>query len=476
MDNLSLLSDFYALTMMQGHFYQKKQETAVFEIFFRQSSTFNYAIAAGLEEAIKFVQNIKFGPDEIKYLRNLKVFSEDFLDYLSSFKFKGNIRAVPEGTVIFPGEPIFVVEADIKEAMYIEAGVLNIINHQTLIATKASRICLTAGDKPVIEFGLRRAQGPDAGIYGTRSAIIGGCQGTSNVLAGQKWDIPVKGTHSHGWVLSFPSELEAFRAYAKAFPDSCLLLVDTYDTLKSGVPNAIKVFDELKRKGHKPLGIRLDSGDLAYLSVTARKMLDEAGHKDAKIFASGDLDENVILHLNAQGACIDMYGIGTKLITSQDNPSLGGVYKIVATKSDGKITPKMKLSDSFEKITFPGIKELYRIYNKSNGYAEADLIALQGEIIPKPLTIIHPIERWKTTTFEDYDLRSLLADVMIDGKVVYDFPKLQDIAKYCKQELNTFWPEYKRISNPHIYKVDLSDALYELKQELIQQIKSKKSY
>lgn len=475
MENLSLLADYYALTMMQGHFYQKKQDKAVFELFFRQSSTFNYAIAAGLEEAIKFITNIKFGPDEIKYLRSLNTFSEDFLDYLSSFKFKGNIRAVPEGTVIFPGEPILVVEADIKEAMYIEAGILNIINHQTLIATKASRICWTAGDKPVIEFGLRRAQGPDAGVYGARSAIIGGCQATSNVLSGFKWDIALKGTHSHGWVLSFPSELDAFRAYAKAFPDSCLLLVDTYDTLKSGVPNAIKVFDELKSQGHKPLGIRLDSGDLAYLSIMARKMLDEAGHKDAKIFASGDLDENVILHLNAQGACIDFYGLGTRLITSQDNPSLGGVYKIVAMESNGQYYPKMKMSDSLEKITNPGVKELYRIYNKSNGYAEADLIALKGEHIPKPLTIIHPIERWKTTTFEDYELRSLLVDVMKDGEVVYEFPKLQDIANYCKQELNTFWPEYKRIGNPHIYKVDLSDELYELKQQLISQLRASQS-
>ncbi|HEY8444009.1 MAG TPA: nicotinate phosphoribosyltransferase [Clostridia bacterium] len=474
MENLSLLADYYALTMMQGLFYQGRREKAVFEVFFRQSSIFNYAIAAGLEAAIDFVKNIKFGPEEIEYLRGLNAFSEDFLEYLSNFKFRGNIRAVPEGTVIFPGEPIFVVEADIKEAMYIEAGILNIINHQTLIATKASRICWTAGDKPVIEFGLRRAQGPDAGIYGARSAIIGGCLGTSNVLSGFKWDIPLKGTHSHGWVLSFPSELDAFRAYAEAFPDSCLLLVDTYDTLKSGVPNAIKVFDELKAKGHKPLGIRLDSGDLAYLSKTARRMLDEAGHTDAKIFASGDLDENVILHLNAQGACIDFYGIGTKLITSQDNPSLGGVYKVVAIEKDGQWMPKMKMSDSLEKITNPGIKELYRIYNKSNGYAEADLIALKGEYIPKPLTIIHPIERWKTMTFEDYELRKLLVDIMKDGEVVYDFPKLEDIAKYSKQELATFWPEYKRISNPHIYKVDLSDGLYELKQKMINELRQLK--
>ena len=471
MRNLTMLSDFYALTMMQGHFSRQKQENGVFEVFFRQSSTFNYAIAAGLEEAINFVKNIKFRHEDIAYLRGLNSFTDDFLDYLSDFKFRGNIRAVPEGTVIFPGEPIVTVDADIKEAMYIEAGLLNIINHQTLIATKASRICWTAGGKPVIEFGLRRAQGPDAGIFGARSAIIGGCVGTSNVYAGQKWNIPVKGTHSHGWVLSFSSELEAFRAYAKMFPDTCLLLVDTYDTLKSGVPNAIKVFDELKAQGHKPLGIRLDSGDLAYLSKTARQLLDKAGHKDVKIFASGDIDENVILHLNAQGACIDMYGIGTKLITSQDNPSLGGVYKISVLKTDGKIVPKMKLSDSLEKITNPGIKELYRIYNKSNGYAEADLIALEGEKLSKPLTITHPIERWKTVIFEDYEIKNLLIDIIKDGEVVYKFPKLKEIAKYCKKDLDTFWPEYKRIGNPHIYKVDLSDQLYELKHSLIKQVR-----
>ncbi len=474
MRNLTMLSDFYALTMMQGHFSAPKQENGVFEVFFRQSSTFNYAIAAGLEEAINFVKNIKFSHADIQYLRGLNAFTDDFLDYLAKFKFSGTIRAVPEGTVIFPGEPILTVDADIKEAMYIEAGILNIINHQTLIATKASRICWTAGNKPVIEFGLRRAQGPDAGIYGAKSAIIGGCAGTSNVYAGQKWNIPVKGTHSHGWVLSFPSELDAFRAYAKMFPNTCLLLVDTYDTLKSGVPNAIKVFDELKAHGYKPMGIRLDSGDLAYLSIKAREMLDEAGHADAKIFASGDLDENVILHLNAQGACIDMYGIGTKLITSQDNPSLGGVYKISALKIDGEVIPKMKLSDSLEKITNPGIKQLYRIYNKSNGYAEADLITLEDEKIPKPLTITHPVERWKTITFEDFEIKQLLIDIIKDGEVVYKFPKLQDIAKFSKDDLNTFWPEYKRIGNPHIYKVDLSDELYELKQSLIKQVRNKK--
>ncbi|HEY8389449.1 MAG TPA: nicotinate phosphoribosyltransferase [Clostridia bacterium] len=474
MRDLTMLSDFYALTMMQGHFSASKQENAVFEVFFRQSSTFNYAIAAGLEEAVDFVKNIKFTKEDIQYLRSLNAFTDDFLDYLSNFRFKGSIRAVPEGTVIFPGEPIMTVDADIKEAMYIEAGILNIINHQTLIATKASRICWTAGGKPVIEFGLRRAQGPDAGIYGTKSAIIGGCVGTSNVYAGKRWNIPVRGTHSHGWVLSFPSELDAFRAYAKIFPDSCLLLVDTYDTLKSGVPNAIKVFDELRAQGHEPVGIRLDSGDLAYLSKKAREMLDNAGYEKAKIFASGDLDENVILHLNAQGACIDMYGIGTKLITSSDHPSLGGVYKIAATKANGKVEPKMKVSDSLEKITNPGIKELYRIYNKSNGYAEADLIALKGEKFGKPLTITHPIERWKSVTFEDYEMRKLLVDIMIDGEVVYKFPTLQEIAEYSKKDFDTFWPEYKRIGNPEIYKVDLSDELYELKQSMIKKIKEKK--
>lgn len=466
-----MLADYYALTMMQGHFSKENRQEGVFEVFFRPSETINYGIAAGLEEVVDFITKIKFMSSDIDYLNNLSAFTDDFLDYLKTFKFSGNIRAVPEGTVIFPGEPILTIDADMKEALYIEAGLLNIINHQTLIATKASRIVWTAQNKPVIEFGLRRAQGPDAGIYGARSAIIGGCVGTSNVYTGKRWNVPVKGTHSHSWVLSFPSEIEAFRAYAQTFPNACLLLVDTYDTLKSGIPNAIKIFDELKSKGYKPMGIRLDSGDLAYLSKTARDMLDKAGHNDAKIFASGDLDENVILHLNSQGACIDMYGIGTKLITSQDHPSLGGVYKITGVREGGKFEPKMKISDSQEKITNPGEKDLYRIYNKSNGYAEADLIALKGENISAPLTITHPVERWKSVTFEDFVLKNLLVDVMKDGNIMYDFPKLKDIAEYSRNDQNTFWPEYRRIINPHIYKVDLSDSLYELKQKLIKQFK-----
>lgn len=472
MRNLTMLTDFYQLTMMQGYFNQGEQKRrAVFDMFFRPLNTTNFGVAAGLETALSYIQNLKFSASDIKYLRGLGCFTEPFLEYLSNFRFTGDIRAVPEGSVIFPGEPIISVNAPILEAQFVETALLNIISHQTLIATKAARIVLTAGDKPVVEFGARRAQGPDAGIYGARSAIIGGCVGTSNVFAGERWGLSVKGTHSHSWVLSFDTELEAFRAYAKDFPENCLLLVDSYNTLKSGVPNAITVFDELKSKGYTPLGIRLDSGDLAYLSKTARKMLDDAGHSDAKIFASGDIDEDLILHLNAQDAAIDIYGVGNKLITSDKQPSLGGVYKIAAIEEGGVMKPKMKLSDSVQKMTNPGEKEVFRLYDKSNGKAIADLIALKGEEIGKPLVLTHPTERWKQMTLDDYDCKKILIPVVVGGDVVYKTPELYKIADHCKHELDTFWPEYKRIINPHIYKVNLSDGLYDLKQKLLREKK-----
>ena len=370
--------------------------------------------------------------------------------------------------MVFPGEPILVVKAPLIEAQLIETTLLNIISHQTLIATKASRIVQAAGDKKVVEFGLRRAQGPDAGIYGARASIIGGCVGTSNVLAGQMFRIDVKGTHSHSWVMSYPSELEAFEAFARIYPDNCLLLVDTFDTLKSGVPNAIKVFRKLRAAGHKPVGIRLDSGDLAYLSKKARVMLDEAGFSDAIIFASNDIDENLIMQLRMQGAQIDVYGVGTKLITSHDMPSLGGVYKLAEIERDGVRYPRMKFSDSTEKITNPGFKTIYRIYEKGSGKAFADLIALRDEPpLQKPLTLTHAIDRWKQTTFADYDARELHKQIFSRGKCVYKCPDLQTSVRFSAEELRRFWDEYKRLSNPHIYKVDLSDKLYELKLTLL---------
>ena len=420
-----------------------------------------------MQQAIEYIQNLHFDKEDIEYLRAQKVFSEEFLDYLSSFKFTGDIYAVKEGEPVFPMEPILVVKAPLIQAQFIETALLNIINHQTLIATKASRINHVAGEGKVIEFGLRRAQGPDAGIYGSRASIIGGCGSTSNVLSAQMFDIPARGTHAHSWVLSFPTEIDAFRAFAEIYPDSCLLLVDTYDTIKSGVPNAITVFKELREKGHKPVGIRLDSGDLAYLSKKARKMLDDAGFEDAIIFVSNDIDEYLISSLNAQGAKIDKYGIGTKLITSEDMPSLGGVYKLAQIERNGESIPRIKLSNSIEKITNPGFKTVYRIYDKETKKAIADMIALVGEEIPKPLTLTHDTERWKQITLEDYEIKELLVPIFKNGELVYDIPSLKESAEYCKQSLALFEEENKRITNPHIHKVDLSEGLYALKQSML---------
>ena len=469
MRNLSLLTDLYELTMMYGYVKSgMDKRISVFDIFFRPMSDMSYAVSCGLEQAIDYVTNMHFEDEDIEYLRGLNLFDEDFLQRLKDYKFSGDIYAIPEGTVVFPNEPLMTVKTTLFEAQLIETALLNIINHQTLIATKATRITYAAQGKPVMEFGLRRAQGPDAGIYGARAAMIGGCCGTSNVLAGEMFHVPVLGTHAHSWVMSFPDELTAFRAYAELYPDACTLLVDTYDTLKSGVPNAIKVFKELRAKGHKPAGIRIDSGDLAYLTRKARKMLDEAGFEDAKICVSGDIDENVLTSLALQEACIDSYGIGTKLITSHSHPSLGGVYKLSAIEDEsGNLVPKMKVSDTAEKITNPGFKTVLRIY--VDGRAAADLIALREEQFDstKPLTLFHPVETWKKTTFTDYTIKDITVKIIDSGKVVYDFPDVKDIIKYAKESFDEFWAEYKRLINPHIYKVDLSDKLYELKKQLL---------
>lgn len=475
--NLTLLTDLYQLTMMEGYLRQgRKDETAIFDIFFRQNGIITYSLAVGLEQAVNYIMNLNFGKEEIDYLKSLNTFSDDFLKYLSEFKFTGSVYAVPEGTVVFPGEPILTVQAPIIEAQLIETALLNIINHQTLIASKAAKICYAAKGDAILEFGLRRAQGPDAGIYGARAAVIGGCNSTSNVLAGKMFDIPVSGTHAHSWVMNFPDEFTAFMNYAEVYPDNALLLVDTYDTLKSGVPNAIKCFDELVKRGHKPKGIRLDSGDLAYLSKKARQMLDDAGYPEAKICASGDLDEKSINSLKNQGAKIDIWGVGTRLITSSDMPALGGVYKLAAVIEDGKVIPKIKISDNSEKITNPGFKNVYRIYNATTGKAEADLIYLRDEEKideSKPLTVTHPTERWKTTTFNNYKLRSLLVPIIEEGKLVYNMPSLKEIKKYASTELASLWDEYKRLDNPHLYKVDLSDKLYELKTTMLKKIRNK---
>lgn len=466
-NNLTLLTDLYQLTMMNGyHLCGLDKRTAVFDVFYRGSGGYSYAIAAGLEQAIDYIQNLHFDESDVAYLRSLNIFGEEFLSALKDFEFTGDIKAVPEGTMIFPYEPILTVTAPLWEAQLVETALLTFINHQTLIATKAARLNECTKNK-ISEFGLRRAQGPDAGIYGARAACIGGCRTTSNVVAGKLFGIPITGTHSHSWVMSFDSELEAFEKYAEIYPDNCLLLVDTYDTLKSGVPNAIKVFDKLKAQGHKPVGIRLDSGDLAYLSRKARVMLDEAGHKDCLIFATNDLDEDILLALNSQDAKIDVYGIGTKLITSYNNASLGGVYKLCALEENGELVPKIKVSNSHEKTTNPGVKKIVRIFK--DGMAQADLICLADEQFDtsEPLTIFHPTQTWKKTTYTDYEVKELMVPIFEKGKLVYKKPALNDICKSEDECVASFFPEYRRVVNTQEYKVDLSQKLWDLKHSLL---------
>ena len=471
MRNLTLLTDLYQLTMGQGYFNEGKHEQrAVFDVFFRPNRLITYSVAAGMEQAAQYLENLHFDESDIAYLRSLEMFSEEYLSYLAKLRFTGDVRAVREGEIVFPYEPIVTVSAPMLEAQLVETALLTFINHQTLLASKAAKICAAAGGG-VMEFGLRRAQGADAGVYGARAAMIGGCVGTSNVYAGKLFHVPVSGTMAHSWVMNFPSEVEAFRAYAECFPDNCLLLVDTYDTLRSGVPNAITVFRELREKGYEPKGIRLDSGDLAYLSKKAREMLDEAGFENAIICASGDLDETLIRSLKEQGARIDTWGVGTKLITSADMPALGGVYKLAAVYENGKEIPKIKLSDTTEKITNPGVKEVLRIYDAATDKAIADYIVRAGERVDtsKPLTIFHPVDTWKRMTIENFRVRDLREDLFRGGKRVAPERTLAEIAAYRKSEMSRFWEEYLRQDMPHIYKVDLSDALYGLKQELVEE-------
>lgn len=475
--NLTMLTDLYELTMMYGYFkHGMKDKEVVFDLFFRKSAGESvYGIAAGLEQIINYIENIHFSDEDIEYFRSLNLFDEDFLSMLKTIKFTGELYAMKEGEIAFSGEPLIRVKAPIIQAQLVETAMLNIVNHQTLIATKASRVVYAAQGDGILEFGLRRAQGPDAGIYGARAAIIGGCIGTSNVLTGQMFDIAVKGTHAHSWVMTFPTELDSFRAYADIFPDSCLLLVDTYDTLRSGVPNAIKVFKELRAKGYKPVGIRLDSGDLAYLSKKARIMLDDAGFEDAKIFASNDLDEYLIWDLKAQGAKIDVWGVGTSLITSRDNPALGGVYKLVSEfDKDGNEVPKIKISENPAKITTPGYKKVFRLYDKENNMAIADYITLDYETVDesKPLTIFDPNATWKKMTLTNFYAKELLHPVFVEGKCVYQKPSLTEIQAYAKQGINSLWNEFKRLSNPHVYKVDFSQKLYDTKEKLLSEMQN----
>ncbi|MFQ7701588.1 MAG: nicotinate phosphoribosyltransferase [Christensenellaceae bacterium] len=475
MRNLTLLTDLYEITMAYGFYKHKKhEEEAVFDIFFRQNKLITYSLAAGLQQAMDYLLNWHFSAEDMDYLRSLKLFEEGFLRYLEKMRFTGDVYAVREGEPVFPGEPILTVKAPLIQAQFAETALLNIINHQTLIATKASKICRAAGEGAVMEFGLRRAQGPDAGIYGARAAVIGGCSSTSNVIAGQLFGIPVSGTMAHSWIMDFDSEYEAFKAYADSYPDNCLLLVDTYDTLRSGVPNAIKVFKELAAAGHRPRGIRLDSGDFAYLSKKARKMLDAAGFPDAIICASGDLDEYSMTSLMQQGAKIDLWGVGTKLITSQEMPALGGVYKLAAVvREDGTMIPKIKLSDNAAKITNPSFKNLFRLYDRESGMAIADLITMREEAVEedRPLTIFHPLETWKRTTVKNFRAEPLLHTIVKRGKLVYEFPELMEVQAFSKAELSKFWEEYLRLDMPELYKVDLSEKLHALKSKMLDEIR-----
>ena len=476
-----LLTDLYELTMMQGYYKGGQENIAVFDAFYRKNPCGNgYAVACGLEQIIQYIKDLHFSYEDIDYLRSLGIFEEDFLQYLAGFHFTGDIYAIPEGTVIFPYEPVIKIIAPMPQAQLIEPALLNMMNHQSLIATKASRVCKAADGDGVMEFGLRRAQGPDAGTFGARAAVIGGCVGTSNVVAGKKFGIPVMGTHAHSWIMSFKDEYSAFKFYADMYPNACILLVDTYDTLTSGVPNAIRVFKEMREAGVKSTkyGIRLDSGDLAYLSKKARAMLDEAGFPDAIISASNDLDEMLITDLKRQGAKITSWGVGTHLITSKDCPSFGGVYKLAALKDGDRFIPKIKISENSEKITNPGNKTVFRLYDKVTGKIRADLISFADEVLDpsQDLMLFDPIETWKKTLLKggSYNVRELLVPVFRNGECIYQSPPAMEIAELCKKEKETLWDESKRLVNPQKVWVDLSSKLYEVKKGLLDSMGNEK--
>lgn len=471
--NLTMLCDFYELTMGNGYFKEGMQDMITyFDVFYRDvPDKGGFAIAAGLEQIIDYVQNLHFDREDIEYLRSRGLFDEGFLDYLSNFRFTGDIWAVPEGTPIFPREPVITVRAPAIQAQLLETYILLEINHQSLIATKANRICRAAGGRAVLEFGSRRAQGIAGAVTGARAAFIGGCAGTACTVSDQIYGVPAAGTMAHSWVQMFPSEYEAFLSYCRTYPNAATLLVDTYDTLRSGVPNAIRAFNEvLKPLGITKCGIRLDSGDMAYLTKKARKMLDEAGWTECAITVSNSLDENIITEILSQGACINSFGVGERLITSRSNPVFGGVYKLCAVEDkDGNIIPKIKISENVDKITNPGFKKVYRLYNRRTGMAEADYITLHDEIVDdtKPLELCHPVARWKTKVMEDFEAHELLVPVFRGGKLVYDCPALIDIKRSCAYQVSTLWQEVKRFSNPHGYYVDLSPKLMELKDAML---------
>ena len=474
--NLTLLTDFYELTMASGYFENNMTDKiAYFDMFYRKNpDNSGFAIMAGVEQMIEYLTNLKFTDEDIDFLRSKNMFSENFLEFLRNFKFSCDVWAVPEGTPIFPGEPIVTVKGPLIEAQFVETMILLSINHQSLIATKSNRICTAADGRAVMEFGSRRAQGYDGAIYGARAAFIGGCEGTACTICDRDYGIPALGTMAHSWIQSFDSEEDAFRAYAKTYPQNCTLLVDTFNTLKSGVPNAIKVFkEEVVSRGYRPKGIRIDSGDITYLSKKARKMLDEAGFDDCKICASNSLDEYIIRDMFLQGAKVDIFGVGERLITSYSSPVFGGVYKLVAMESDGKIVPKIKVSENVGKITTPCFKKLYRLFDRDTNKAIADVLTLNDETIDdnKPYEIFDPQHTWKRKNLTNFYAKKIQIKYIENGQLIQKLPDITEIRKYCKEQMKTLWDEVTRFENPHTYYVDLSQKLWDIKASLLNKAK-----
>ncbi len=468
--NLTMLTDFYELTMADGYFETgMAEDIAYFDMFFRKvPDGGGFAIMAGLEQTIDYLKNLKFTEEDIEYLRSKKMFCEEFLEYLRNFEFKCDVWAVPEGTPIFPHEPIVTVRGPVMQAQFIETMILLTINHQSLIATKANRIVRAAKGRPVMEFGTRRAHGAEAAIFGARAAYIGGCAGTACTIADRDYGIKALGTMAHSWVQMFPDEYTAFKKYAEIYPQNCTLLVDTYNVLKSGVPAAIRVFKEMKPES---MGIRIDSGDVTYLTKKARKMLDDAGLQDCKIVVSNSLDEYIIRDVILEGACIDSFGVGERLITAKSEPVYGGVYKLAALETNGELIPKIKISENVEKITNPGFKGLFRLYDKTTGKARGDVITVAGETIPEQdeYVIFDPNAVWKKTRVTNYTVRNLQVPIFKDGKCVYESPSIEEIKAYCKEQIDTLWDETLRFENPQTYYVDLSQKLWNMKNRLLEE-------
>ncbi|SCJ72318.1 nicotinate phosphoribosyltransferase [uncultured Clostridium sp.] len=470
--NLTMLVDFYELTMANGYFNKGvENRIAYFDMYFRRvPDGGGYCIMAGVEQLIQYLSNLKFTSSDIDYLRSKDIFSEEFLEYLADFNFCCDVWAIPEGNPVFPNEPLVIVKGPVVQAQFVETMILLTINHQTLIATKANRICRAAEGKTVMEFGSRRAQGYDGAIYGARASIIGGCDSTACTIADKYFNVPAVGTMAHSWVQLFDTEYESFKAWAETYPDNCSLLIDTYNVLKSGLPNAIKVFDEvLKPLGKRPKGIRIDSGDITYLTKKCRKALDEAGYSDCKIIISNSLDEHIIRDVLNQGACIDSFGVGERLITAKSEPVFGGVYKLVAVEKENVIIPKIKISENNEKITNPGFKKIYRLFDKDTNVAIADVLALSDEVIDdsKEYEIFDPIHTWKRKKVTNFYVKDLLVKIFDQGKLVYTSPSVLEIKEFAKAETNKLWPEILRFENPHTYYVDLSTKLWSLKQKLL---------